>query len=424
MFNFLIQGLLRDRHRSLFPVIIVSLGVFLTTGLYSYMNGVFIDMIDSSARFDTGYIKVRTLAFDEIADQAPNDLAIANTADVIDDLNAKFPSYDWVPRIKFGGLLDIPDEKGETRDQGPVMGLGVHLLDPAFGENERMKIEASMVRGKYPSARNEILISEELSQNMNVNPGDLGTLVGSTANGAMAIHNFIIAGTVNFGVGAMDRGTIIADIEDVRYALDMMGMSSEIIGLEKDMFFSMEVNDSLCAALNDRYLDENDPFSLIARTLPDQSGLGAYLAYAETAGVFIVTIFLAIMAVILWNTSLMGGIRRYGEVGVRLAIGETKSHVFRSMLWESVFIGFTGSIIGTALGLALAWYLQEVGIDISSFMDDASMMMNNIIRAHITPTSYYIGFIPGLFATVLGTIFAGYGIYKRQTAYLFKELEV
>jgi len=41
----------------------------------------------------------------------------------------------------------------------------------------------------------------------------------------------------------------------------------------------------------------------------------------------------------------------------------------------------------------------------------------------LTPPAFYIGFIPGLFSTVLGTMLSGIGIYRRQTAQLFKELE-
>ena len=47
-----------------------------------------------------------------------------------------------------------------------------------------------------------------------------------------------------------------------------------------------------------------------------------------------------------------------------------------------------------------------------------------LIHAKITTETYYIGFIPGVISMVLGTMLSGIGIYKRQTAQLFKELEV
>jgi putative ABC transport system permease protein len=54
----------------------------------------------------------------------------------------------------------------------------------------------------------------------------------------------------------------------------------------------------------------------------------------------------------------------------------------------------------------------------------SSVIMANVIRAKVTPASYYIGFVPGFLSTLAGTAVAGISIFRRQTAQLFKELEV
>jgi putative ABC transport system permease protein len=137
----------------------------------------------------------------------------------------------------------------------------------------------------------------------------------------------------------------------------------------------------------------------------------------------VVVIFLSTMFIVLWNTGLMGNIRRYGETGVRLALGETKGHVYRSMLAEAAMVGLVGSIIGTAFGLALAFYVQKHGFDFSAMMRNASMLMTTRFYTRVTVTAFFIGFIPGVAATVLGAATAGRAIYKRQTSRLLKELE-
>ena len=76
MIEFLIKGLIRDRSRSLFPVLMVCAGAFLTVLLYSYTKGAIGDMVDSSARFEKGHIKIMTRAYHELLDQMPNDLAL------------------------------------------------------------------------------------------------------------------------------------------------------------------------------------------------------------------------------------------------------------------------------------------------------------------------------------------------------------
>jgi putative ABC transport system permease protein len=129
------------------------------------------------------------------------------------------------------------------------------------------------------------------------------------------------------------------------------------------------------------------------------------------------------MALVLWNAGLLGGLRRYGEFGVRLAMGEEKNHLYRTLIYESFYIGIAGTIVGTAFGLFFAALIQKYGIDISGMMEGSAMMYPSSIKTRITPVDYYIGFIPGLFSTVIGTMLAGIGIYKRKTSQLFKELE-
>ena len=51
------------------------------------------------------------------------------------------------------------------------------------------------------------------------------------------------------------------------------------------------------------------------------------------------------------------------------------------------------------------------------------MVMPNIFYSKVTPDLFYVGLLPGLVATVLGTMLAGLAIYRREMAQLFKELE-
>ena len=120
---------------------------------------------------------------------------------------------------------------------------------------------------------------------------------------------------------------------------------------------------------------------------------------------------------------MIGSLRRYGEIGVRLAFGEDKAHLYRAMIVESLVIGLVGSVVGTALAMGPAYWLQSKGFDFSSLMPNSSLMINGVIRAQISAVSFFIGFLPGLLATGIGTAISGIGVYKRQTATLMKELE-
>ena len=424
MIRFLLKGLLRDRSRSLFPVLMVSVGAFLAVLLFSWMGGVFGNLVDANARFDTGHVKIMTRAYEELSDQSPNDLALLGVSDLLQQLRSSEKGIIWAPRTRFGGLLDIPDAQGETRSQGPVMGLAADLLTPGSPEIDILNLKSALIEGHLPEKPNEILISEEFAQKLDVGIGERATLLASTMNGGMAMHNFTIAGTIRFGIMAMDRGAIIADIKDIQVALDMPDGASEIVGYSEDMLYVDDAMLRLTQRFNEKFSRKNDEFSPVMLALSQQKGLGEYMVLAKRFGVIMVGIFVLAMSIVLWNSGLMNGLRRYGEIGVRLAMGEPKGSLYRWMIVESIAIGLAGSVLGTLIGLAGSYYLQQVGFDISSWLKQSTMLLSDVIRARVTGGSYVIGFFPGLIASVVGTMFAGIGIYKRQTSQLFKELEV
>lgn len=424
MILFLLKGLVRDRSRSLFPIVIVATGVMLTVFLHAYVQGAITIMIQTAAHYNTGHVRVMTKAYSKEADQVPNDYALLGIDTVIAELRQRYPDLRWTPRIKFGGLLDIPDDQGETRAQVPVFGFAVDLLSHESPEWKVLNIHQAVVRGHVPQKRGEIVIADELAHTLNVTPGQTATLISSTMHGSMAVTNFTISGTVRFGVAAMDRGTMIADLADIQQALDMETGAGEILGFFPDDVYHDDRAGALATEFNSRDGEPVGPFAPVMGTLRTESGMAEYLDLVGMFSGIIIGIFVIAMSIVLWNAGLTGSLRRYGEIGLRLAMGEEKGHVYRTMLAESLMIGCFGSLLGTAIGLAMAYYLQVEGLDFGSIMKNSTMMMSDVIRAKITSFTFVIGFLPGLIATFLGTAISGIGIYKRQTAQLFKELEV
>ena len=324
MIRHLMKGLLRDRHRSLFPVMIVAAGVSISILMYCFMDGMLDDMVRSSARLDSGHVKVVTRGYNELISQVPNDLAVRDAGATIDKLRSNYPDMEWTGRIKFGGLLDFPDENGETKAQGPAIGFAADLIGEGSKEIGRLNLETALVRGRLPSSPGEILVSEEFAERLGVETGETATLIGSTAYGSMAVHNFVLVGTVRFGIAPLDRNTIIADISDVQYALDMEDAVSEILGFYPNMIFDAGDAAAKAEAFNAAGVDTEGDMVPMMLTLRDQNGLGMMLDLGKMRSTIIITIFIIVMSIVLWNTGLMSGIRRYGEFGVRLAIGESK----------------------------------------------------------------------------------------------------
>ena len=483
MIRFLAKGLVRDRSRSLFPLLAIIITVTLVIFGIGFMEGAMNNFLQSTAVISSGHVKVVTKAYKKESNQLPNDLALFDTKNIIQTLSDMYQDYFWTPRITFGGLLDVPDENGETKEQAPVFALGIDFFSEKSRQVEIWELEKCLISGRLPKDRDDALVSTKLAKQLGIGSGSSITLIGSTMDNAFTTYNFNVVGTFNLYKGQTDRQMMLVDISGARQALDMEDAASEILGYHNSLYyhdeeavtirkhFNITYSDSIAQilrneeskdilsymngwneintieksklpqqrsnALFDNQMYDNseewgelsveDPsiYTPTMVALRDDSQLATMVDFSTVALGVMAGIFLVIVMIVLWNMGLMNGLRRYGEIGLRLAIGESKGQVYRSMVNEAVLIGFVGTLIGTIFGISLTYYVQEFGIDYSEAINQLSttMVMPNVFYAKVTPELYYIGFIPGVLATVLGTMLAGLAIYKREMSQLFKELE-
>ena len=426
MIRFLTKGLLRDRSRSLFPVLVITLTVTLVIFSIGFMKGTMNSLLLDTAVILTGHEKVVTRAYHEESQLMPNDLALLDVDRLVHELNQNHPEFFWSPRITFAGLLDVPDENGETKEQGPVLALGIDFFSDESREVEIWELERSLVSGRLPENRDDALISSKLADQLNIQAGEQVTFIGSTMDNAFTTYNFTITGTFNLRKGQTDKQMMLVDLSGARAALDMDNAASAIFGFAHSLYYDDEAAVELRSKYNETHSDSLDIFSPFMLALRDGNQMGSMVDISNAMMAIMGGIFLVVVMVVLWNMGLMSGLRRYGEVGLRLALGESKGQVYRSMISEAVIIGLAGTAMGTGIGLALTYYVQENGIDYTKGIEalsSSSMVMPNIFYAQVTPDLFYIGFIPGVLATVLGTMLAGLAVYKREMAQLFKELE-
>ena len=424
MIKFIIKGILRDKSKSIIPIAVISVGVMVTVMMSGFLEGIFSDVINQNAKLDTGHVKIMTKPYAENKEQLPNDLALLEINELIDSLNLNYPDLIWTPRIKFGGIMDVPDASGNTKSQGPGMGLAMSIQNKESGELQRLQLKKSLNKGRLPERSGEVILSDDYATKLNISPGEKITFFGTTMEGSMVFQSFEMTGTVRFGSPLMDKGTFIIDISDAQNMLDMENGTGELLGYFKDNRYDDQKALIISENFNTKFNESKDEYAPMMLTLKDQNGLRESLDMGDAFSGIFIFIFILAMSLVLWNTGLIGGLRRYNEFGIRLALGESKNSVFKLLLIEASVIGTIGSIIGTILGVIFCYYLQEVGIDISEDTANSTIIMPSIMRAYVTPNLFFIGFIPGLFSMLFGTALAGRGIYKRETARLFKELEV
>ena len=131
-------------------------------------GGVFMGMIDMTAKLDTGHIRFVNKPFYDEEHLLPMDRALAGQKKTLDWLQEHGdPRLQWSPRIRWGAIMDIPDEEGNTLSQTPVIGMAIQLLDPQSPERKRLQLEQSVIKGKIPSRPREMLVGYQLAATPN-----------------------------------------------------------------------------------------------------------------------------------------------------------------------------------------------------------------------------------------------------------------
>lgn len=422
MFKFLLRGVLRDRHRYLFPILIVGSGVLIMVFMLALMSGYMDSFIRLNSGFESGHLKVVTRAYAKLLNQRPYDLGLLDVQSDLQQWKEAYPQLEWSQRINFGALLDVPDAKGETREQGDVAGFAVDLLSSPR-ERKLLNLDKALVSGKIPDRPGELLLSDKACQRLRLKLGDTVTLISSDIYGSLAMQSFQVAGTLSFGVEALDRGAVVADIGDISSLLDMEGGAGEILAFFKSGKYVQKDVARLRDDFNARYSDPEDEYAPVMLALSDQNNMGFFLGMMDMVlGIFSL-VFIIILGIVLWNSGLMNGIRRYGEFGIRLAVGESKLHIYWTLLLEAAVVGVIGSVLGIALGLLLSWYFNIHGMDVSVFTRNSTLLTEDVIYTFISLRTALTGLVPGVLSTLLGAALAGLAIFKRQTSQLFKELE-
>lgn len=431
MIRWLLKGIWRDKTRSLFPFLVITVGVTLLIYLLGFMEGMFAGMIDITAHLDTGHLRFVNKPFYNEEHLNPLDRALAGQKTTLQWLQKNGdPRIEWSPRIRWGAIMDVPDEKGETRSQTPVIGMAIEMLGKDSLERKRLDLEKSVIAGVIPTRAREMLVGYKLAEALGLSLGDSVTLLGQNFDGGMATDNYQVVGLVKFGLAAMDKKMALIDLSDAQQTFYMEDMVTDFLG-----FLPMNVGykeyDQLKQNIMDRLpaLKENPPGEWASDDDPiilsvlDQRNMRVLSENFELVDDVVIGVFAFLMVLVLWNAGLLNGVHRYGEMGLLLALGETHKKLIGLMALEAFTVGILGSAAGCLIGGGVVYYLQEVGISTHGISETSGMMMSDIIRARVSMDAFVFAVIPGITASVVGNLIANLAIFQRSEANLFRELE-
>ena len=366
--------------RFLLTSLAVLIGVALTTAVFVFTDSLRETFGGLSDDIESGYdLAVRSeIPFGNRLNAAPIDLGLPEELSKIEGVVAVQPRV-----IEFGIVANKADGSAALASRGPNIGINWEDSSPT----PRLFI----AEGRPPVSITEFAVDIDTANDDNFVVGqkyDLQTPQG--------LRNLVLTGTFTFAnpeENASIGSKLIA--MDTRSAVELFnsGVGYDDITLTIESSYAeativKNVEDMLPSGLE--VLTRSDLVSEQADTFNE------FINIFRTILLVFAFIILFVAAFIIYNVfSIIIG-QRIQEIGLLRALGATGKQITNSIVTEALFVGIFATVTGIALGLPIAFGLQELLAALNFGPDENSLPLR--------PTTVIVGAILGIGLTLTAAV--------------------
>ncbi len=393
------RSLGRNRRRTALTMLVVVIGLALIILINGMIAGVFDSAIASSILLETGHLQIRAESYDarkaslEWQDLLDNSEGLLASVTQLEGIAAV------APELRAHGLLNTVDDS---------FGVRVIGIDPASTFHD--PIRQGVIAGEYLAAddREGILIGRKLASELRLDPGAKVSLLVGTSDGNLDEDIFTVRGIFSTGLVAYDSGTVYMPLSKAQAITNVGDRVSAVIVLTDDTETAAPVAAALAGPGRSVVTwQEMNELVLIAV----EQGNAAYT--------LIYGIVIAIVAVIIVNTLLMGVFERTRELGILAALGMKGRQIMAMILLEAGTLALLGTILGVLLGALGVWYMSFNGITLG---DDIAGMAEGFAYPSVIYTKFSPGGVIGLSSAMIGIILLS-ALYPARLAAKLEPVE-
>jgi len=379
----------RHPRRTLLTGLAICIAVAAVTYMDAHLKGIRGGIFETFIQLDAGHIKVVPVEATHRSRPLPLDKGIRNLREVLKIIESQPGITDVSPRIRFPVLMD---DSGNS--SYPAFGVALY----PSRERRLMNLGNLLVEGEIPAdSSRDALLGIKLSQVLGLSVGDELFVVTSDAYGGLGPGLYTVSGIVRSGLSYIDKKTFYVPLPAGQDQLDMNDRAMEIVCRVEDGFYrSIPVADSLNARLKQAGFTE-------VEALPWQGQGSLYQIMAPMTVFYWVLMLLlgAIAFTTIVNTVLMSVMERTREIGALRALGFDRGTVIKMILGESLVVGILGTIAGVTLGMTVALFLHNTGIDVSGATESIELPIRSIVYPDPSLISAIKAAIFGLILTLI-----------------------
>ncbi|MGD8276852.1 MAG: ABC transporter permease [Gemmatimonadota bacterium] len=412
------RNLARHRWRTGLTLAGIGVSVALMVWTVAFMDGWMDQMVVAATSVDTGQLEVQTAGW---ADKPRPYESLAVNDSLLDVIRSVPGVAAASPRVELYGLVGHERRSQVTRILGVDPDLEANATPIVKGIREgRWLDEQSAPVGEG----REVVLGSGLAKQLEVGPGAELVVFAEAADGSLGNDLLQVVGVVETGNSAIDRGAVYLNIADARFLAALEGRANAILVRTDNPEQGIEVSDALAARLGAlRDPEGAPPEAVVVRSWQELiPSLYQVIAMSKSSYWTMYMLIYLVAAVGILNTQRMSALERRREFGVLIAIGMRPRRLFRTVLVESVVLGFAGSMIGAILGGAVSWYHATAGFDLSMLTRQGSgfsymgVAFTDRLYASITVGSFVQPVVVMLLVAVLSGLWPAWTAARLQPA--------
>jgi ABC-type lipoprotein release transport system permease subunit len=304
---------------------------------------------------------------------------------------AKQNNVAAAPRRYGYGLVAVGTKSAGARFWGVQPALERTTFDLAQRLSEGRFLSETSQRG--------VVLGQKLARSLQAQIGSEIVVVVQAADGSLGNDLYTVIGILKASGDSIDRNAALIHAADFDELFVSGGRIHEVALNSRERMSIERLTELLSIAA-----PEEEIMSW-RQLLPEVSDMvNLFDAFIWIFGL----IFLLAAGMGVMNTMLMATYERIREFGILKALGATPWRIIRDVATEALVLAALGTVLGTILGLAGSYYLQEVGLNLSIFAGTYSVggvAFDPIWRATISARMVYIPVVLMLIIGLLASLY-------------------
>ena len=394
------RNLFRNLRRTLAITMTVALGTGALFCFDGFNQGIMNQYRDNTIHAHYGHGQINMKGYRDKVYEKPWQHWMTNWPELKEFLQNQKGVEFVFPRVSFYALLS----NGKIN----ISGQGQGIDGPAESQFFRtLNVEEGTMLADQTDG---ILLGKGLARTLDVEPGDVVTVLANTIFGTMNGIDLVVTGIFHTGSQEFDDRIFRIPLQQAQTLLDTDRIESVSLGLRSLSDWTSVAHDSI-AQFQDL---EATPFAVLDEVYYQHS-----VDWLQAQFHVIQIIILTIVLLGIFNSVSTSILERKQEIGNLRANGESVKEIMRLLECEGLFLGAFGAFIGILASVVLNMTILKNGI----LMPPApGLTRQYYVLIELQPDMAAITFLLGVATVLAATLVAGIRVAKRPIGDLLRSI--